>query len=36
MIYMHNEKGNLSAAEKRAVAALIDTAHKGFNQRKTP
>jgi hypothetical protein len=35
MIYTHNEKGNLSAAEKRAAAAFIDTARKGFNQRKT-
>jgi len=34
-IYTHNEKGNLSPAEKRAAAALIDTARKGFNQRKT-
>jgi len=34
-IYAHNEKGNLSPAEKRAAAALIDTARKGFNQRKT-
>jgi hypothetical protein len=34
-IYMHNEKDNLSSAEKRAAAAFIDTARKGFNQRKT-
>ena len=33
-IYAHNEKGNLSAAEKRAAAAFIDTARKGFKQRK--
>jgi hypothetical protein len=31
----HNEKGNLSPAEKRAAVALIDTARKSFNQRKT-
>jgi hypothetical protein len=35
MIDRHNEKGNLSPAEKRAAAAFIDTARKGFNQRKT-
>ena len=34
-IYTHNEKDNLSPAEKRAAAAFIDTARKGFNQRKT-
>jgi hypothetical protein len=34
-IYTHNDKGNLSPAEKRVAAALIDTARKGFNQRKT-
>jgi hypothetical protein len=34
-IYTHNEKDNLSLAEKRAVAAFIDTARKAFNQRKT-
>ncbi len=33
-IYTQNEKDNLSPAEKRAAAALIDTARKGFNQRK--
>ena len=33
-IYTHNEKDNLSPAEKRAAAALIETARKGFNQRK--
>lgn len=35
MIYTHNERDNLSPAEKRAAAAFIDTARKGFNQRKT-
>jgi hypothetical protein len=34
-IYTHNEKDNLSSAEKRAAAAFIDTARKGFNQRNT-
>jgi hypothetical protein len=31
----HDEKGNLCAAEKRAAAAFIDTARKGFKQRNT-
>ena len=34
-IYTHNEKDNLSPAEKKAAAAFIDTARKGFNERKT-
>jgi len=34
-IYTHNEKDNLSPAEKRAAAAFIGTARKAFNQRKT-
>ena len=34
-IYAHNEKDNLSPAERRAAAAFIDTARKGFDQRKT-
>ena len=34
-IYTHNEKDDLSPAERRAAAAFIDTARKGFNQRKT-
>jgi hypothetical protein len=34
-IYAHNEKDNLSSAEKRAAAAFIETARKGFNQRNT-
>ena len=35
MIYTHSDKDNLSPAEKRAAAAFIDSARKGFNQRKT-
>ena len=35
MIYTHNEKDNLSPAEKRAAAVFIDTARKGFIQRKS-
>ncbi len=34
-IYTHNEKDNLSQSEKKAAAAFIDTARKGFNQRRT-
>jgi hypothetical protein len=34
-IYTHNEKDNLSPAERRAAAAFINTARKGSNQRKT-
>ena len=34
-IYTHNEKDNLSPAERRAAAAFIDTARKGLDQRKT-
>ena len=34
-IYTHNEKDNLSAAEKRAAVAFIDATRKGFNQRRT-
>jgi hypothetical protein len=34
-IYTHNDKDNLSPAEKRAAAAFIETARKGFKQRKS-
>ncbi len=34
-IYTHNEKANLSAAEKKAAAAFIETARKGFKERKS-
>ncbi len=34
-IYTHNEKANLSPAEKRAAAAFIDSGRKGFVQRRT-
>jgi hypothetical protein len=33
--YTHNEKDNLSPAERRAAAAFIDTARAGFKQRKS-
>lgn len=34
-IHTHNDKDNLSAAEKRAEAAFIEAARKGFKQGKT-